>query len=64
MKVGDTSVPVAPCNNVYVFPGLGLAVIAVRGHPDHRRHDDRAAAAICGAATILHDERGICCQPG
>ena len=30
MQVGGDTIPVAQCNNVYVFPGIGLAVTAVR----------------------------------
>jgi Malic enzyme, NAD binding domain len=43
--VGDASIPVAQCNNIYIFPGVGLAVTA-------------AAAAVGDAATIRHDPHG------
>ena len=59
MKVGDSSVPVAQCNNVYVFPGLGLAVTAVRATRITDAMMTAAASAICGAATIHDDAHGM-----
>ncbi len=59
MKVGDVSVPVAQCNNVYVFPGVGLAVTAVRATRITDAMMTAAASAICGAATIHEDARGM-----
>ena len=59
MKVGDMSVPVAQCNNVYVFPGLGLAVTAVRATRITDAMMTAAASAICGAATIHQDPHGM-----
>ncbi|HEX9359159.1 MAG TPA: NAD-dependent malic enzyme [Streptosporangiaceae bacterium] len=59
MKVADAAVPVAQCNNVYVFPGLGLAVTAVRATRITDAMMTEAASAICGAATIHGDSRGM-----
>ncbi len=59
MKVGDASIPVAQCNNVYVFPGVGLAVTAVRATRITDAMMTAAASAICGAATIHEDARGM-----
>jgi malate dehydrogenase (oxaloacetate-decarboxylating) len=59
MKVGGMSVPVAQCNNVYVFPGLGLAVTAVRATRITDAMMTAAASAICGAATIHQDPHGM-----
>ena len=59
MKVGDAVVPVAQCNNVYVFPGLGLAVTAVRATRITDAMMTAAASAICGAATIHDDAHGM-----
>ena len=52
-------IPVAQCNNVYVFPGIGLAVTAVRATRITDGMLTAAAAAIGQAATILHDKRGM-----
>jgi Malic enzyme, NAD binding domain len=46
MQVGDASTPVAQCSNVYIFPGVGLAVTAVRAG---LRLPRRAARAECDA---------------
>ena len=59
MKVGETTVPVAQCNNVYVFPGVGLAVTAVRATRITDAMMTAAASAICGAATIHQDPHGM-----
>ena len=59
MKVGDKHVPVAQCNNVYVFPGVGLAVTAVRATRITDAMMTEAASAVCAAATILGDSRGM-----
>lgn len=53
MTIGGATLPVAQCNNVYAFPGIGLAVIAVRA----RRITDAmltAAATAVGAAAPIH----------
>ena len=52
MNVGGTSVPVTQCNNVYIFPGLGLAVTAVRATRVTDAMMTAAAAAVCGQATL------------
>ncbi|MGO9219867.1 MAG: NAD-dependent malic enzyme [Streptosporangiaceae bacterium] len=59
MKVGGRSVPVAQCNNVYVFPGVGLAVIAVQATRITDAMMTAAASAIGGAATIHDDAHGM-----
>jgi malate dehydrogenase (oxaloacetate-decarboxylating) len=55
--VGHTRIPVAQCNNIYIFLGVGLAVTAVR---PTRLTDAMmtAAAAVSGAATIRRDPHG------
>jgi len=63
MKVGDggpaAGIPVAQCNNVYIFPGVGLAVTAVRAIRVTDAMMTAAAGAVCGAATIHDDARGM-----
>jgi malate dehydrogenase (oxaloacetate-decarboxylating) len=48
-------IPVAQCNNVYAFPGIGLAVTAVRAT---RITDEMltAAATAVGAATPIRED--------
>ena len=58
MRVGDTSIPVAQCNNIYIFPGIGLAVTAVRATRVTDAMMTAAAAAVGDAATIRHDPHG------
>ncbi|HXF22543.1 MAG TPA: NAD-dependent malic enzyme [Streptosporangiaceae bacterium] len=58
MKVGDASIPVAQCNNVYVFPGMGLAVTAVRATRVTDAMMTAAATAVSGQASIHRDQRG------
>ncbi len=58
MRVGDTSIPVAQCNNIYIFPGVGLAVTAVRATRVTDAMMTAAAAAVGDAATIRHDPHG------
>ena len=58
MKVGDASIPVAQCDNIYIFPGIGLAVTAVRATRITDAMMTAAAAAVGDAATIRHDPHG------
>ena len=58
MQVGDASIPVAQCNNIYIFPGVGLAVTAVHATRVTDAMMTAAAAAVGDAATIRHDPHG------
>jgi len=58
MKAGDASIPVAQCNNVHIFPGVGLAVTAVHATRVTDAMMTAAAAAAGDAATIRHDPHG------
>ncbi|HEX4357879.1 MAG TPA: NAD-dependent malic enzyme [Pseudonocardia sp.] len=54
----DREMPVAQCNNVYIFPGIGLAVTAVRATRVTDSMLTVAAAAVADAATIHSDPHG------
>jgi malate dehydrogenase (oxaloacetate-decarboxylating) len=58
MRVGDASIPVAQCNNIYIFPGVGLAVTAVQATRITDAMMTAAAAAVGDAATIRRDPYG------
>ena len=58
MQVGGASIPVAQCNNIYIFPGVGLAVTAVRATRVTDAMISAAAAAVGDAATIRRDPQG------
>jgi malate dehydrogenase (oxaloacetate-decarboxylating) len=58
VQVGDASIPVAQCNNIYIFPGVGLAVTAVRATRVTDAMMTAAATAVGDAATIRHDPHG------
>jgi malate dehydrogenase (oxaloacetate-decarboxylating) len=58
MQVGDASTPVAQCSNVCIFPGVGLAVTAVRAARVTDAMMTAAAAAVGDAATIRRDPHG------
>jgi malate dehydrogenase (oxaloacetate-decarboxylating) len=58
MQVGAASIPVAQCNNIYIFPGVGLAVTAVRATRVTDAMITAAAVAVGDAATILRDPNG------
>jgi malate dehydrogenase (oxaloacetate-decarboxylating) len=58
MQVGGVSIPVAQSNNIYIFPGVGLAVIAVRATRVTDAMIAAAAAAVGDAATIRREPHG------
>jgi malate dehydrogenase (oxaloacetate-decarboxylating) len=58
MRVGADMVPVAQCNNVYIFPGVGLAVTAVRATRVTDAMMTAAAVAVGEQATIHGDPGG------
>ena len=58
MQIGEASIPVAQCNNIYIFPGVGLAVTAVRATRVTDGMLAAAAAAVGDAATIRGDPHG------
>ena len=58
MQAGDASIPVAQCNNIYIFPGIGLAVTAVHATRVTDAMMTAAAAAVGEAATIRHHPHG------
>ena len=58
MQIGEASIPVAQCNNIYIFPGVGLAVTAVRATRVTDGMLAAAAAAVSDTATIRSDPHG------
>ncbi len=58
MRVGAASIPVAQCNNLYIFPGIGLGVTAVRAQRVTDGMLTAAAAAVGAAAAIRFDPHG------
>ena len=58
MQVGGASIPVAQSNNIYIFPGVGLAVTAVRATRVTDAMITAAAAVVGDAATIRSDPHG------
>ena len=58
MQVGDVRIPIAQCNNVYIFPGVGLAVTAVHATRITDAMMTAAAGAVGDAATIRRNPYG------
>jgi malate dehydrogenase (oxaloacetate-decarboxylating) len=58
MLVGGASIPVAQSNNIYIFPGVGLAVTAVHATRVTDAMITAAAAAVGDAAMIRRDPNG------
>jgi malate dehydrogenase (oxaloacetate-decarboxylating) len=63
VSYGGRRFPIAQCNNSYVFPGLGLGVIAVKA----RRVSDAmlmaAARALADCSPLRHDVTGALLPP-
>jgi malate dehydrogenase (oxaloacetate-decarboxylating) len=64
MQVGGARIPVAQSNNVYIFPGVGLAVTAVRATRVTDAMISAAAVAVGDAATIRRDRHGTLLPDG
>jgi malate dehydrogenase (oxaloacetate-decarboxylating) len=64
MTVGGASIPVAQCNNVYIFPGLGLGVTAVHATRITDAMMAAAARAVAAAAPSHHDPHGMLLPDG
>jgi malate dehydrogenase (oxaloacetate-decarboxylating) len=64
MKIGDASIPVAQCNNVYIFPGIGLGVTAVHATRVTDAMITAAATAVGDSAPIHHDPHGTLLPDG
>ncbi len=59
MQVGGASIPVAQCNNIYIFPGVSLGVTAVHATRVTDAMLAAAAVAVSDAAPIHHDPHGM-----
>jgi malate dehydrogenase (oxaloacetate-decarboxylating) len=59
ITVGGASIPVAQCNNVSIFPGIGLGVTAVRATRITDAMLTAAAHAVAAAAPSHHDSHGM-----
>ena len=63
VEFGGRKVPIAQCNNVFVFPALGLGVVAAKA----RRVTDRmlraAARALADASPAISDPHGSLLPP-
>lgn len=57
------SIPVAQCNNVYIFPGIGLAVTAARASRVTDSMLTAAASAVAEHSTIRTDPNGSLLPP-
>jgi malate dehydrogenase (oxaloacetate-decarboxylating) len=59
MTVHGRHIPVAQANNVYIFPGVGLAVTAVRATRVTDAMMTAAATAVSEQAPVHHDPAGM-----
>ena len=59
MHVNGQHIPVAQCNNVYIFPGVGLAVTAARATRVTDAMMTAAATAVSAQAPIHCDPQGM-----
>jgi malate dehydrogenase (oxaloacetate-decarboxylating) len=59
----DTHYPIPQCNNVSIFPGVGLGVIACKAKKVSNRMFLKAAEVLSDQAPILHDPHGSLFPP-
>lgn len=50
--------PIAQCNNSYIFPGIGLGVLAVRAHKVTNQMLMAASEALADLSPMAHKENG------
>jgi malate dehydrogenase (oxaloacetate-decarboxylating) len=62
-KVGGRSVPVAQCNNVYIFPALGLGAVASRARRITNGMILAAARALAACSPTRTDPEGALLPP-
>ena len=62
VQVGDKRIPIAQCNNAYIFPGIGLGVIAARANRVTEGMLMAAANALANCSPIVTRARAPCCR--
>lgn len=63
VTLGDQRYPIAQCNNVYVFPGIGLGVIAANASRITDAMLVAASEALAGEAPVVRDGEGALLPP-
>ncbi|WP_225013524.1 NAD-dependent malic enzyme, partial [Pseudomonas aeruginosa] len=58
VQVGDKRIPIAQCNNAYIFPGIGLGVIAARANRVTEGMLMAAANALANCSPIVTQGEG------
>jgi malate dehydrogenase (oxaloacetate-decarboxylating) len=63
VEIDGRSIPIAQCNNYYIFPGVGLGIIAANANQVTDNMLMAASEALAECSPLLHADSGALLPP-